>query len=91
MIFDEKTIKLLKEYNLRIVKPNFNEIYLLSSENETNDKILMKYLCIDCKQFPLIAYKCNDQICNKFLCYKCLKNRKNAMNGNKKFIRNNSF
>jgi len=86
MILDEKAIKLLKEYNLRQIKPNLSEIYLQSSESEENTKLLRKYLCIDCNQFPLVSYKCSDQICRKFLCYKCHKIRKNEMNGITKIL-----
>lgn len=81
IIFDEKEIKLLKEYNLRSSKPNLNDLYLQSSESEYNQKIICKYLCIDCNQFPLVSYKCNEQNCDKFLCFNCLKIRKEAMNG----------
>lgn len=78
--FDESKIKILREYNLRKIKPNINEIYLKLGESSLNKASLAKeFYCTDCNKLPLILYKCNHQFCRKFLCSKCLKHRKNTM------------
>lgn len=80
--YDEMKIKLLKDYNLRKIQPNLNEIYLKTRENDPIKLAVIKeYYCMDCNKFPLILFKCNHQFCKKFLCTRCLKLRKNSMNG----------